>query len=167
MKTGGWLLVLLCLGTIGVATAVTHVILKSKQPEEIPGDVPMISSEHLQDAAVVNRSTGQMLAVIMVGFSLFLQLVTWWAAVRKFREVEREDMGFDARFMHLAAIEVYFDLPLYFGLLGTVLSFLLVTVYPEAGLMFAYVSTALGIVVSVILRLAYMTPYKQRLIQGR
>ena len=64
----------------------------------------------------------------------------------------------------LEAIEIYYDLPLYFGLLGSVGSFIVITFFPSAGLMFAYASTAMGIIVSVILRLGYHTPLKQELL---
>jgi hypothetical protein len=45
-------------------------------------------------------------------------------------------------------------------------SFIVITFFPNAGLMFAYASTAMGIIVSVILRLGYHTPFKQELLNA-
>ncbi len=125
---------------------------------------PLITGDILEKQMQTSREVGRVLSWVVVGVAALLQLGAWIAAVSKLREVQRAEMDLSQRFQHLEAIEVYFDLPLYFGLLGTVMSFVLITVFPDAGLMFAYMSTALGIVVSVILRLGHLTPYRQRLI---
>lgn len=134
---------------------------KQMSEEDVPmiltGDVAGQSAFQLTDATTT-------LSLLVIAFSVIMQLIAWIAAVQKLGAVKKSGMGIDERFMQLDAIEIYFDLPLYFGLFGTVLSFILITLYPEAGLMFAYVSTALGILVAVILRLFLLTPYRQELI---
>jgi len=139
-----------------------------QNPDEIADEeVPMMIAE-MVDAEMVNaQNVGTTLSWIVIGFAIFMQLIAWIAAAQKIAGVKKSGSSIEERFMQLEAIEVYFDLPLYLGLLGTVLSFILITIYPEAGLMFAYVSTGIGIVVSVILHLFYLTPYKQDLISRR
>ncbi len=130
-------------------------------------EVPMMVEELVNAEIASAQSTGTMLSWIVIGFAIVMQAIAWVAAARKIGTVKKTGSSIAERFSHLEAIEVYFDLPLYLGLLGTVMSFILITVYPEAGLMFAYVSTGIGIVVSVILHLFYLTPYKQELIARR
>lgn len=100
----------------------------------------------------------------MVLISAVLQIFAWVAALAKTKSVK--NAGYDpAKTLELLdAIDIYYDLPLYFGLLGSVGSFIVITFYPDAGLMFAYASTAMGIIVSVILRLGYHTPLRQELL---
>lgn len=130
-------------------------------------EVPMMIAEMVQTEVMQAQDVGSTLSWMVIGFAIFMQLIAWIAAAQKIASVKKSGSSIEERFAHLEAIEVYFDLPLYLGLLGTVLSFILITVYPEAGLMFAYVSTGIGIVVSVILHLFYLTPYKQELIARR
>ncbi|MCF7849762.1 MAG: hypothetical protein K9M45_13005 [Kiritimatiellales bacterium] len=130
-------------------------------------EVPMVSAEALSEITTQTAGMGQMLSWAVIAFAIILQTISWVSATYKFAQIKRAEMSLEHRFQQLEAIEIYFDLPLYFGLLGTVMSFILITLHPDAGLMFAYVSTALGIVVSVILRLSYLTPYKQDLIAQR
>lgn len=146
----------------------TNQAVLDQTPEEIEDEeVPMMTAE-MVDAEMVNaQSVGATLSWMVIGFAIFMQLIAWIAAAHKIAGVKKSGSSIEERFQHLAAIDVYFDLPLYLGLLGTVLSFILITIYPEAGLMFAYVSTGIGIVVSVILHLFYLTPYKQELIARR
>jgi uncharacterized membrane protein (UPF0182 family) len=127
-------------------------------------EAPMFIAEMVTTELADARHVGTTLSWIVIGFAVFMQLIAWVAAAQKLGKVKKSNCCIEDRGKHLDAIEVYFDLPLYFGLLGTVLSFILITLYPEAGLMFAYVSTGMGIIVSVILRVFYLTPYRQDLI---
>ena len=124
----------------------------------------MLMAEMVQTEIASAQNVGTTLSWVVIGFAVFMQLIAWIAAASKLGAVKKSGESIKERFSHLDAIEVYFDLPLYFGLLGTVMAFILITLYPEAGLMFAYVSTGVGIIVSVILRLFYLTPYRQELI---
>lgn len=104
--------------------------------------------------------TSGLIVMLWVG----LQALAWVVAVRKLNSIRRADLEHAQRLQHLQAIETYFDLPLYFGLLGTVMAFLLIAAFPSGGLMFGYVSTGLGLLVAVVLRLCYLVPYRQWLI---
>ena len=60
--------------------------------------------------------------------------------------------------------DLFLDLPLYFGLLGTVASFIVMSFNPNISRLIAYSSTLVGIIFSVILRLIFQYPLKQALI---
>ncbi len=123
-----------------------------------------ISPEMVQQAQEVAAQIGRRMAWIMVLLSTALQIGAWVAAAAKLKALEQSDHSMNTKLELLETIDVYFDLPLYFGLLGSVGSFIIITFFPDAGLMFAYASTAMGIIVSVILRLGYHTPFKQALL---
>lgn len=153
----------------GLLFLVTLLFAIKGQQAKDPTDTPalaeaMVNSEALANIQESAQELGQILGWGVIAFAILLQGSAWIAAASKFKTIRTSKMSHNQRLQQLEAIEVYFDLPLYFGLLGSVLSFILITIFPDAGLMFAYVSTALGIVVSTILRLGYLTPYKQHLI---
>ena len=123
-----------------------------------------ISPEMMAHAQELAAKIGRRMAWVMVMTSAVLQISAWLAASLKLKAVKNTDYSTAKKLELLDAIDIYFDLPLYFGLLGSVGSFIVITFFPDAGLMFAYASTAMGIIVSVILRLGYHTPYKHELL---
>jgi hypothetical protein len=135
-----------------------------------PSGVPMaqgsgaISPAMMAQAQEAAGRIGRRMAWVMIFSSAVLQLGAWAAAGLKLKAVKNTGYGAEKKLQLLDAIDIYFDLPLYFGLLGSVCSFIVITFFPDAGLMFAYASTAMGIIVSVILRLGYHTPYRQELL---
>ncbi len=66
----------------------------------------------------------------------------------------------------LANAEIFMDLPLYIGLFGTVSSFVVLTYSPLSGQLIAYSSTLIGIVFSVIMRVAILYPFRLKLLQA-
>lgn len=60
--------------------------------------------------------------------------------------------------------EIFFDIPLYVGLFGTVSAFLVMTFSPQSSRLIAYSSTLIGIIFSLVLRLALQYPLRRRLI---
>lgn len=59
---------------------------------------------------------------------------------------------------------IFFDLPLYSGLFGTVASFMVISFSRESSLLIAYSTTLIGIVSSVILHIAVLYPAKRKLL---
>lgn len=123
-----------------------------------------ISPEMVEQAQKMASRIGRRMAWVMVLLSGVMQIGAWTAAGLKLHALRGAGYPASKKLEMLEAIDIYFDLPLYFGLLGSVGSFIMVTFFPDAGLMFAYASTAMGIIVSVILRLGYHTPFKQELL---
>jgi uncharacterized membrane protein len=64
-------------------------------------------------------------------------------------------------------MDVFFDLPLFTGLALTVVAFILITLNAGMSRHFAYTSTVVGILSAVSLRIRYLYPLKERLIQPR
>ena len=60
--------------------------------------------------------------------------------------------------------EIFFDVPLYVGLFGTVSAFLVMTFSPQSSRLIAYSSTLIGIIFSLVLRLTMQYPLRRRLI---
>jgi hypothetical protein len=125
--------------------------------------VSLISQAGLEEIMASSQKIGGMLTWFFVLLALCMQAAAWAVAIMRFRRVCNLDVSEEEKLEQLEHLEIYFDLPLYLGLLGTVISFILIAIYPDTGLMYAYASTALGIIVSVILRLGYLTPYQQSL----
>lgn len=134
------------------------------RPPSVDQDMPVVSGDTLAEAWVVGKLMTTYISWTVIALSALMQLLAFIMALRKLKSVTKSDLHPANQLMQLDVVEVYFDLPLYFGLLGTVLSFIIITLYPDAGLMFAYVSTAFGIIVSVVLRLGFLVPCKQRLL---
>lgn len=156
-------------GVLALAAILIFGVSLLLSPSGAPGggtESGAISPEMVAQAQEMAARIGRRLAWVMVLFSAVLQAGAWVAATLKLKALRRTDNTPEKKLQLLESIDIYFDLPLYFGLLGSVGSFILVTFFPDAGLMFAYASTAMGIIVSVILRLGYQTPYKQELLQS-
>ncbi len=161
MKTALVLITVLLMFIIGLA-----LLHDTKAPDPaMDGAVPAIDESTLGQLRQHAERIGVWLSWGVVVLSALMQMGAWAAAVRKMNKIRQMNADAGEKIRQLENSEVYFDLPLYFGLLGTVLSFILITAFPAAGLMFAYVSTGFGIIVSVSLRLAYLTPYRQQLIR--
>lgn len=158
------------LGVLSLAAILIFGISLLFSPAGAPGSTPeqtgAISPEMVAQAQEMAARIGRRLAWVMVLASAVMQIGAWIAAGLKLHAVRKSGHSAGKQLQLLEAIDIYFDLPLYFGLLGSVGSFILITFFPDAGLMFAYASTAMGIIVSVILRLGYHTPFKQELLQS-
>ena len=63
--------------------------------------------------------------------------------------------------------EVFFDIPLYVGLFGTVSAFLVMTFSPQSSRLIAYSSTLIGIIFSLVLRLTLQYPFRKQLIAAK
>lgn len=156
-----------------LAAIVVGLLMAFSGPEGSDGKTSGIDAAGMMTREAVDKvrdagaRAGKRLAWLTIAFSALMQGSAWAAAASRLRWLRRLKVAADEKLQQLEAIDVYFDLPLYFGLLGSVLSFILITIYPDAGLMFAYASTAMGIMVSVILRIGYFTPLKQSLIRER
>ncbi|MDZ8118867.1 hypothetical protein [Pontiella agarivorans] len=156
------------LGVLALTAAIGIAISFWVKPSEVPaaGGAGAISPEMLEQARLVSERVGKRMAWIMVLISAVLQIFAWIAALAKTKAIKQVGNNPAHTLELLEAIDIYYDLPLYFGLLGSVGSFIVMTYFPDAGLMFAYASTAMGIIVSVILRLGYHTPLKQELLNA-
>ena len=97
-------------------------------------------------------------------FILLLQVFAFVTAIIVFRRLSQCGDPIQIRMKRLDSAELFLDLPLYFGLFGTVSSFVIMSLNPQVSRLIAYSSTLVGILFSVILRLSLQYPIRQRFI---
>jgi hypothetical protein len=104
----------------------------------------------------------------VVLISLAVHAIVWFFVRGKIRQVE-DDEGATAelRLKRLENLDVFLDLPLFTGLALTVIAFILITLNAGMSRHFAYTSTVVGILSAVSLRIRYLYPLKERLIQPK
>lgn len=104
----------------------------------------------------------------VVLISLAVHAVVWFFVRGKIRQVEDDETATaQLRLKKLENLDVFFDLPLFTGLALTVIAFILITLNAGMSRHFAYTSTVVGILSSVSLRIRYVYPLKDRLIQTK
>ena len=111
----------------------------------------------------INKTAAHLSLFIMI-FILILQAFAFVTAAGVFSGLKRSTESVAVRLKKLENADLFLDLPLYFGLLGTVASFIVMSFNPNISRLIAYSSTLVGIIFSVILRLTLQYPLKQSLI---
>ena len=112
------------------------------------------------------RADSAFLSGTVVLLSLAIHAVVWFFVRGKIRLVEDEESETAAlRLKRLENLDVFLDLPLFTGLGLTVIAFILITLDAGMSRHFAYTSTVVGILSAVSLRIRYVYPLKERLIQ--
>ena len=111
----------------------------------------------------INKNAAHLSLFIMI-FILILQAFAFVTAAGVFSGLKRSTEPVTVRLRKLENADLFLDLPLYFGLLGTVASFIVMSFNPNISRLIAYSSTLVGIIFSVILRLTLQYPLKQSLI---
>ena len=111
----------------------------------------------------INQNAAHLSLFILI-FILILQAFAFVAAAGVFSGLKRSTETVAVRLKKLDNADLFLDLPLYFGLLGTVASFIVMSFNPNISRLIAYSSTLVGIIFSVILRLTLQYPLKQTLI---
>ena len=77
--------------------------------------------------------------------------------------IQRSDITHSDKLSEIANQDILFDLPLYVGLFGTILGFILLSHGYSSSRDAAYISTVVGIVASAIMRLSFLRSVKTRL----
>lgn len=96
-----------------------------------------------------------------------LQFAALATAVAVVSGVRSADVSAAIKLKQLENAEIFFDIPLYVGLFGTVSAFLVMTFSPQSSRLIAYSSTLIGIIFSLVLRLSLQYPLRKRLIADR
>ncbi len=120
-----------------------------------------------EQIAAAARAATESAANISFGVMLFillLQVFAFLTALLVFRGLARSTEAIQIRMRRLDNADLFLDLPLYFGLFGTVSSFVIMSFNPQISRLLAYSSTLIGIIFSVILRLTMQYPLRQRFI---
>lgn len=105
-----------------------------------------------------------LLSFAVLVFILLLQVFAFMTALIVFRRLAKSEDPVEIRLKKLENADLFLDLPLYFGLFGTVSSFVIMSFNPQVSRLIAYSSTLVGIIFSVILRLTMQYPLRQKFI---
>lgn len=108
--------------------------------------------------------TGKVSMWIFV-FITFLQMAALWVGHLVISSIRNSDDPVKLKLRSLDNAEVFFDVPLYFGLFGTVSAFLVMTFSPQSSRLIAYSSTLIGIIFSLLLRLTLQYPLRRQLVR--
>jgi hypothetical protein len=107
-----------------------------------------------------------LLSGTVVLFSLVVHVVVWFFVRGKIRRVEDDESAVaELRLKRLENLDIFLDLPLFMGLALTVIALILIALNAGMSRLFAYTSTVVGILSAVSLRIRYVYPLKERLIQ--
>jgi len=117
-------------------------------------------------SAVTEGTDSAFVSGTVVLFSLVVHVVVWFLVRGKIRQVEDdENATAQLRLKRLENLDVFLDLPLFMGLALTVIALILIALNAGMSRLFAYTSTVVGILSAVSLRIRYLYPLKERLIQ--
>ena len=119
--------------------------------------------EAAKTVETMNKTAGLLSLFILISI-LVLQAFAFVTAASVFVGLRHSTESIPVRMRKLDNADLFLDLPLYFGLLGTVASFVVMSFNPNISRLIAYSSTLVGIIFSVILRLSLQYPLRQALI---
>ena len=120
-----------------------------------------------EEAAAAVAASGQMaarLSFLILIFVMTLQIFAFLTALLVYGGLIRSKEPVAIRLRKVENADLFLDLPLYFGLFGTVSSFIVMAFNPQISRLIAYSSTLVGIIFSVVLRLILQYPLKQKLL---
>jgi hypothetical protein len=157
---------------VGVAvSALTYVFAMALSPatELLAQDAAAAGSGLASGAAPAQgRADSALLSGTVVALSLLAHVAIWFWVRSKLRSIEEDDKTEAAlRLQRLENLDVFLDLPLFTGLALTVIAFILITFDAGMSRHFAYTSTVVGILSAVSLRVLFLFPLKERLVQAR
>ena len=127
---------------------------------------PAEGSAAAAQAGNLAETTARLSFYILI-FVMLLQLFAFITALWVFLNIAKSREPYDIRVKKMENADLFLDLPLYFGLFGTVSSFIVMSFNPQISRLIAYSSTLVGIIFSVVLRVALQYPIKQRLLGER
>lgn len=128
--------------------------------DAVVGQVVANSPESL---AARERSASLMSMYLFVAIFL-MQLISFYVAARVFKNIRVSECCIDTKIKQLDNADIFLDVPLYLGLFGTVSAFLVMTFSPTSSRFIAYSSTIIGIIFSLVLRLALNYPLRRAFI---
>ena len=129
---------------------------------EVLGQVDPLSPNSI---AARGELTGRISMLIFSAITV-LQFVAFGVAWCVLGSIRSSADSFKLKLRQLENADIFFDVPLYVGLFGTVSAFLVMTVSPQSSRLIAYSSTLIGIIFSLILRVVMLYPFRKKLLAG-
>ena len=130
----------------------------------VEGEAAEIPPELIAENVRQVTENAARLSFSVLVFILLLQVFAFLTALIVFRHLAKSQDPVSIRLKKLENADLFLDLPLYFGLFGTVSSFVIMSFNPQVSRLIAYSSTLVGIIFSVILRLTMQYPLRQKFI---
>ncbi|WP_269543120.1 hypothetical protein [Cerasicoccus fimbriatus] len=129
---------------------------------ELPAQVATVEGESMPNASIDQQTV----LVLLIFF--MMQLVIYIVCLMKLSTLKRAPVPAQTRITLLENEEPLFDLGLYVGLSGTVISLLMLAMgIVQASLVAAYASTLFGIIFVALLKILHVRPLKRKLILER
>ena len=132
------------------------------------GDSSEVVGEVAQNSPASIAAKTRMTAWIsMLIFSVItaLQFLAFGLGFAVISNIKNSTDSISSKLKQLDNAGIFFDVPLYVGLFGTVSAFLVMTFSPQSSRLIAYSSTLIGIVFSIALKLTLEYPFRQKLLR--
>ena len=150
-----------------VLSVLIYLLSLATRPALQPSAVGAVAGES-PGSAIADMTDNAFLSGTVVLLSLVVHVVVWFFVRGKIRLVEDDEGATPAlRLKRLDNLDIFLDLPLFTGLALTVIALILIALNAGMSRLFAYTSTVVGILSAVSLRIRYVYPLKERLIQNR
>ncbi|GHB98410.1 hypothetical protein [Cerasicoccus arenae] len=129
---------------------------------ELPAALGTVEGETMPNASIDQQTVLVLLIFLMVQFVIYI------VCLMKISQLKRAPVPAETRITLLENEEPLFDLGLYVGLSGTVISLLMLAMgIVQASLVAAYASTLFGIIFVALLKILHVRPLKRKLILER
>lgn len=146
---------------VGVSTSVRTI-----HPEPATDVVHYVSANRWASSQVGSASRNGILDSTAFWLFVFVVIdatIGWHAKKTLMGIIQRPDMTNSEKLTEIANQDILFDLPLYVGLFGTILGFILISHGYSSSRDAAYISTIVGIGASAIMRMHFLRSAKTRL----
>ncbi len=134
-------------------------------PRSVESIMGEVAENSAQSAAVRREMVGYLVFGIFATM-ICLQIAVFGATALVTSGIMRSVGDAALKLKRLDNAAIFFDLPLYLGLFGTVSSFMVIAFSRESSLLIAYSTTLLGIIFSVILHVSVLYPAKRKLLNS-
>lgn len=124
------------------------------------GNVDENSAETI---AMRNQMTAR-ISMLIFSVITVLQFLAFGVGAAVVSRIRTGNESAGLKLKRLENAEIFFDVPLYVGLFGTVSAFLVMTFSPQSSRLIAYSSTLIGIIFSLVLRLTMQYPMRHKLL---
>ena len=162
------IVILLIIGIIFVAAMIYFFDRSPLLRTMFSGDSGEAVGEVAQNSPASIAARTKLAAWIsMLIFSIItaLQLLAFGLGYTVIRGIKTNAASVVTKIKQLDNAGIFFDVPLYVGLFGTVSAFLVMTFSPQSSRLIAYSSTLIGIVFSILLKLTLEYPFRQQLLR--
>ena len=121
-------------------------------------------AENSEASLAMRSRMAAKISMLIFAVITVLQFVAFTIGACVVNGIRRHSGSVIQRKQMLDNAEIFFDVPLYVGLFGTVSAFLVMTFSPQSSRLIAYSSTLIGIIFSLVLRLTMQYPLRRKLI---